>query len=104
MTSPSVATAGSGRAPAWLIPAWSNWRLALLVAAVVLPGSVLALPFGAAFWLNLAAATLVAVTAVVNAWGRHRGPLLVAPAVALLFLTNIFPLMWSFGLSFFHYR
>src|SRR5262245_16868412 len=104
MTSPSVATAAPGRALAWLTPGWSNWRLALLVAAVVLPGSVLALPPGAAFWLSLTAAALVAVTAVVNAWGRHHGPLLVTPALALLFLTNIFPLMWSFGLSFFHYR
>ena len=27
-----------------------------------------------------------------------------APAIALLFVMNIFPLMWSFGLSFFDYR
>jgi multiple sugar transport system permease protein len=87
-----------------LIPAWSNWRLALVLAAVVLPASLLALPVGAAFWFSLAAVVLVAVTAVVNAWGRHPGPLLVAPALALLFVMNIFPLMWSFGLSFFQYR
>jgi len=104
MTSPSVATAAPGRALAWLTPGWSNWRLALLVAAVVLPVSVLALPPGAAFWLSLSAAALVAVTAVINAWGRHHGPLLVTPGLVHLFLTNIFPLMWSFGLSFFHYR
>ena len=35
---------------------------------------------------------------------RRRGVLLVAPALILLFLMNIFPLMWSFGLSFFHYK
>jgi multiple sugar transport system permease protein len=34
----------------------------------------------------------------------RRGPLLVAPALATLFLVNIFPLMWSFGLSFFAYK
>ena len=39
-----------------------------------------------------------------NAWGRHNGPLLVAPAITLLFVMNIFPLMWSFGLSFFRFR
>lgn len=30
--------------------------------------------------------------------------MLIAPAVILLFVMNIFPLMWSFGLSFFHYK
>ena len=35
---------------------------------------------------------------------RRRGAMLVAPALILLFLMNIFPLMWSFGLSFFHYK
>jgi multiple sugar transport system permease protein len=78
--------------------------LALVVAAVVIPAAVLTLPAQAAFWVSLAAAALVAVTAVANAWGRHTGGLLVAPALALLFLMNIFPLMWSFGLSFFSYR
>ncbi len=32
---------------------------------------------------------------------ERRGPLLIAPALITLFLVNIFPLMWSFGLSFF---
>ena len=35
---------------------------------------------------------------------RRRGPLLVAPAIIVLFVMNIFPLMWSFGLSFYNYR
>ncbi|MCG8360145.1 MAG: sugar ABC transporter permease [Kiloniellales bacterium] len=35
---------------------------------------------------------------------ERRGPLLVAPAIITLFVMNIFPLMWSFGLSFFNYR
>src|SRR5918996_688464 len=85
-------------------PDWSNWRLALLVALIAIPASVLALPLDVAFWVSLAAAALVALTAVVNAWGRYNGGLLVAPAIGLLFVMNIFPLMWSFGLSFFNYR
>ena len=35
---------------------------------------------------------------------ERRGPLLVAPAVGILFVMNIFPLLWSFGLSFFNFR
>jgi multiple sugar transport system permease protein len=85
-------------------PHWSNWRLALLLAVVAIPASVLLLPLEAAFWVSLAAAGLVALTLVVNAWGRHTGGLLVAPAIGLLFVMNIFPLMWSFGLSFFNFR
>jgi multiple sugar transport system permease protein len=85
-------------------PHWSNWRLALLLAVVAIPASVLLLPLDAAFWVSLAAAALLALTLVVNAWGRHTGGLLVAPAIGLLFVMNIFPLMWSFGLSFFNFR
>jgi multiple sugar transport system permease protein len=88
----------------WWRPAWSNWRLALLFAMFVIPTSILALPIDIAFWVSFAAAAVVALSSVVNAWGRHYGPLLVAPALALLFVMNLFPLMWSFGLSFFNYR
>lgn len=35
---------------------------------------------------------------------ERRGPMLVAPALIVLFIMNIFPLLWSFGLSFFNYR
>ncbi|MDH3660032.1 MAG: sugar ABC transporter permease [Alphaproteobacteria bacterium] len=35
---------------------------------------------------------------------ERRGPLLVTPAIVMLFVMNIFPLLWSFGLSFFNYR
>ncbi|MEH6545807.1 MAG: sugar ABC transporter permease [Sneathiella sp.] len=35
---------------------------------------------------------------------KRRGALLITPAIILLFVMNIFPLMWSFGLSFFHYK
>lgn len=39
----------------------------------------------------------------VMAPGR-RGPLLIAPAIATLVVVNIFPLLWSYGLSFFSYN
>ncbi len=35
---------------------------------------------------------------------KRRGAMLITPTIALLFFMNIFPLMWSFGLSFFHYK
>ena len=35
---------------------------------------------------------------------QRRGPFLIAPAIITLFVVNIFPLMWSFGLSFFAYK
>ncbi len=35
---------------------------------------------------------------------ERRGPLLVAPAIATLVIVNLFPLMWSYGLSFFSYN
>jgi multiple sugar transport system permease protein len=35
---------------------------------------------------------------------KRRGPLLIAPAIILLLLVNIVPLMWSLGLSFFKFR
>ncbi len=35
---------------------------------------------------------------------ERRGALLVTPALVVLFLMNIFPLLWSLGLSFFNYR
>jgi multiple sugar transport system permease protein len=35
---------------------------------------------------------------------ERRGPLLIAPAIITLVLVNIFPLLWSFGLSFFEYK
>ena len=76
----------------------------MALALLVIVGSVLWLPPGTAFWLSLAAVAVARLTAVGNAWGRHIGGLLVAPALALLFLMNIFPLLWSFGLSFFAYR
>jgi len=83
---------------------WRNWRLALIFAIIVVPLSIAFLPPEVSFWVSLAACVLVAITATVNAWGRYNGGLLVAPAIALLFVMNIFPLLWSLGLSFFSYR
>jgi multiple sugar transport system permease protein len=91
-------------APAFLSLSWSNWRLALLVAIVVSALAIALLPPAASFWVTGAAVALVALSLVANAWGRHTGGLLVAPAIAMLFVMNIFPLLWSFGLSFFNYR
>lgn len=88
----------------WLTPGWSNWRLPLLGTLLFVPTSILWLPEGVAFWASLAVVAALILCIVVNAWGRHPGPLLVAPALGLLFLMNIFPLLWSLGLSFYHYR
>ena len=66
--------------------------------------SIATLPPAASFWLSAALAALLAVTLIVNAWGRYTGGLLVTPALMLLFLMNVFPLLWSFGLSFFAYK
>jgi len=87
---------------------WSNWPLALAAAVVVIPLAVATLPSGVAFWITGLAVALVVSTLVVRAAGRHArryaGGLLVAPALAVLFVMNIFPLLWSFGLSFYNYR
>jgi multiple sugar transport system permease protein len=69
-----------------------------------MPLSVAFLSPGVSFWLSAALALILCLTLVVNAWGRYVGGLLVAPAIALLFMMNIFPLLWSLGLSFFSYR
>jgi multiple sugar transport system permease protein len=83
---------------------WDNWRGALLVFLVGMAVAIPLLPPQYSFWVSAALAVLLAATVIVNAWGRYTGGLLVAPALALLFVMNIFPLLWSFGLSFFSYR
>jgi len=102
MTTDILAPSAAG--PTFLRPSWGNWRLAILIAAIVFAVAIPLFPPEVSFWLCGLAAALVAVAAVVNAWGRYTGGLLVAPAIALLFVMNIFPLLWSFGLSFFTYR
>ncbi len=73
---------------------------ALLISAL----AITFLPPSVSFWVSGGVSVFSAFLFVAYAWGRHAGGLLVAPAIALLFIMNIFPLLWSFGLSFFHYR
>ena len=93
-------------APASLFrPSADNWKLAILAGVVVTVLATLTLPAKAAFWVVGAAAALIAAAFVVNAYRRrYYGGLLVAPAIAVLFVMNIFPLLWSLGLSFFAYQ
>src|SRR5277367_1377417 len=87
-----------------IAPRWDNWRGGLIVFLVGMAVAVSLLPPKYSFWASAALAALFAATVIVNAWGRYTGGLLVAPALALLFVMNVFPLLWSFGLSFFSYR
>src|SRR5918993_2474749 len=82
----------------------NNWVLALALAIIVMLVAIPLLPPAVSFWVCGAMWALFALSLVVNAWGRYKGGLLVAPAIALLFIMNIFPLLWSLGLSFFAYR
>ena len=103
MITPDLPPPGSllGR---WLEMRWNNWPAAFGLLAIGMPFAIATLPPAAAFWVSATLAALLAVTLVVNAWGRHVGGLLVTPALVLLFLMNIFPLLWSFGLSFYSYK
>ncbi len=78
--------------------------MALVAAVLLAPFAIAMMPPGVSFWVTGCLCGLVALTAVVNAWGRYTGGLLVAPAIAVLVMMNIFPLLWSLGLSFFDYR
>jgi multiple sugar transport system permease protein len=82
-----------------------NWKLAILVGVVVSVLAMISLPAKASFWIVGAMAALIASAFAINAYRRkYYGGLLVAPAVAVLFVMNIFPLLWSLGLSFFAYQ
>jgi multiple sugar transport system permease protein len=85
-------------------PRWSNWQAALVLLVVGMPTAIVCLPPAMSFWATAALCALLAAAMIANAWGRYSGGLLVAPALALLFMMNVFPLLWSFGLSFFSYR
>jgi multiple sugar transport system permease protein len=92
-------------APAFLELSADNWRLAVLVGLVVSALAVVALPASGSFWVVGTMSALVAAAFAVNAYRRrYYGGLLVAPAIAVLFVMNIFPLLWSLGLSFFAYQ
>jgi multiple sugar transport system permease protein len=91
--------------PALFSVTLDNWKLAILVGLAVSVIAIMALPAGLAFWVVGAMAALVAGALVVNAYRRkYYGGLLVTPAIAVLVVMNIFPLLWSLGLSFFAYQ
>jgi multiple sugar transport system permease protein len=94
----------SGFAQALLDRRWNNWPAALVLFLAGMPVAIALLPPAVSFWVSAALAALLGATLIINAWGRYKGGLLVTPALALLFVMNIFPLLWSFGLSFFSYR
>lgn len=92
-------------APGLFSVAPDNWKLALIAGLVVSVIAISALPSGAAFWVVAVMAAFLAAAIAINAYRRHYyGGLLVAPAIAVLFMMNIFPLLWSLGLSFFAYQ
>ena len=82
-----------------------NWKLAVLVGLAVSVLAIVALPVGVSFWVVGAMVAMIAAAFVINAFRRkYYGGLLVSPAIAVLFVMNIFPLLWSLGLSFFAYQ
>ena len=101
MTATTVPTA----TPGFTSLSLDNWRLALVAGVILSVIAIVALPGVAAFWIVGIMVALVAIAFVVNAYRkRYYGGLLVAPAIAVLFVMNIFPLLWSLGLSFFAYQ
>jgi len=103
---PALSAARSDRiSPSLFTLSADNWRLAILAGAVISVLAGVVLPPSLSFWIVGAMAAIVAAAFVVNAYRRrYYGGLLVAPAIAVLFVMNIFPLLWSLGLSFFAYQ
>ena len=100
-----TSTTATAPPPALMRLSPDNWKLAILVGLVVSVLAAMALPAAVSFWVVGAMAALIAAAFVVNAYRRkYYGGLLVAPAIAVLFVMNIFPLLWSLGLSFFAYQ
>lgn len=98
-------TTATAAPPALMRVSPDNWKLATIVGLVVSVIAAVALPPAASFWVVGAMAALVAAAFVVNAFRKkYFGGLLVTPAIAVLFVMNIFPLLWSLGLSFFAYQ
>jgi multiple sugar transport system permease protein len=92
-------------APPLLTPVAHNWKLALLAGLVVSAIAIALFPAKLSLAIVGAMAALIAAAFTVNAYRRrYYGGLLVAPAIAVLFVMNIFPLLWSLGLSFFAYQ
>lgn len=98
-------TTATAPPPALMQVTPDNWKLAIIVGLIVSVLAAMLLPASASFWVIGAMAAMVAAAFVVNAYRRkYYGGLLVAPAIAVLFVMNIFPLLWSLGLSFFAYQ
>ncbi len=98
-------TATTAPAPGLFTVAPDNWKLAIVIGLVVSVIAAVALPAAVSFWIVGLMAAMIAAAFVVNAFRKkYYGGLLVAPAVAVLFVMNIFPLLWSLGLSFFAYQ
>jgi multiple sugar transport system permease protein len=92
-------------APTLFSPVAHNWKLALLSGLVVSAIAIALFPAKLSLGIVGAMAAVIAAAFTVNAYRRrYYGGLLVAPAIAVLFVMNIFPLLWSLGLSFFAYQ
>jgi multiple sugar transport system permease protein len=82
-----------------------NWKLVALAAIILSAIAIAVLPASSSFWVTGLLALLAAASCCIAAYRkRNYGGLLVAPAIAVLFMMNIFPLLWSLGLSFFAYQ
>ena len=100
-----ISTTASAAPPAFTSISPDNWKLALVAGIIVSIIAMAVLPVAVSFWITAVMVALVAATVAVNAYRRrYYGGLLVAPAIAVLFVMNIFPLLWSLGLSFFAYQ
>jgi multiple sugar transport system permease protein len=92
-------------APPLFSPVAHNWKLAIFAGLVVSAIAIVVFPAKLSLGVVGAMAALIAAAFAVNAYRRrYYGGLLVAPAIAVLFVMNIFPLLWSLGLSFFAYQ
>ncbi|MEI7599084.1 MAG: sugar ABC transporter permease [Aestuariivirga sp.] len=100
-----TSTTATASPPALMRLSPDNWKLAILVGLIVSVIAAIALPASASFLVIGAMAAMIAAAFVINAYRRkYYGGLLVAPAIAVLFVMNIFPLLWSLGLSFYAYQ
>jgi multiple sugar transport system permease protein len=92
-------------APPLFSPVAHNWKLALFSGLIVSAIAIILFPAKLSLAVVGAMAALIAAAFAINAYRRrYYGGLLVAPAIAVLFVMNIFPLLWSLGLSFFAYQ
>jgi multiple sugar transport system permease protein len=100
-----MTTALSLPAPSFAEPVLHNWKLALVAGGIISILAGIVLPASVSFWVIGIMLALIAIAFTTNAYRRkYYGGLLVAPAIAVLFVMNLFPLLWSLGLSFFAYN